>query len=321
MELISLSLNIQESDELIMPSYNFVGVANSFANLGARLVFADIDPHTMNIDSDSIARAVTDKTRAVVVMHYGGVSCNMTKIVEICQDKNLVLIEDNAQGFLCSLEDRYLGSFGDFSVISFGKMKNISCGEGGVLLYKEERHEQIIDVFYNGTNRSDFERGIVKKYEWTGKGSKFDLGEFAAAVLFPLLENGVSICAERRCKWDYLYKLLLQQEETSSLVPRGLDIFKHQGHVFYIKCKDEKHREYLINGLAERGIASAFHFSPIHASPYAQAKGYVVENDYNTILESNKILRLPIYNAITFKNLDYISEVLFKLCVDERKLA
>jgi dTDP-4-amino-4,6-dideoxygalactose transaminase len=312
LEIIALSLGLEAGDEVIMPSFNFVGVANSFVLAGANIVFADIEPNTMNICPDSIRRAIGPKTKALLVMHYAGIACEMDAIRAICEEYNLMLIEDNAQGIHCKYKGQLLGSFGDYSCISFDTMKNISCGEGGVLLFKEKHQKKIIEIFDVGTNKKAFENGLVGKYEWVCLGSKYALSEYNAAILFPLLSISEEICNLRREKWDYLYNGFLTKPEISNLLPKKSNAGEHKGHVFFIKCKNIEERDLMIKMLKESGIVGAFHFSPLHSSPYALEHKLKIERDIHTTVESDRLLRLPIYSNIEFEELDKILDLFAK---------
>lgn len=308
MELIALSIDIQEGDEIIMPSFSYVGVANSFANLGAKLVLQDIDPETMNIDSNLLESAITAKTKAVVIMHYGGVACEMKKIVEICKQRNIVLIEDNAQGIGATYHDIPLGSFGDFSCISFDSLKNISCGEGGVLLYKEKFTKSVDVCFENGTNRNDFSEGKVEYYEWVNRGSKFAISEFNAAILYPLLLNTETITDTRKERWQKLYDSIFQEEKIKHLLTPKLLLYNHNAHIFFLKCAHKKERDALMKFLNSKEISCSFHYTPLHSSVQGKKLGLHLPNDTHTTKESERLLRLPMYNTLTDSNIEYITD-------------
>jgi dTDP-4-amino-4,6-dideoxygalactose transaminase len=308
MELIALSINIQEGDEIIMPSFSYVGVANSFANLGAKLVLQDIDPETMNIDSNLLESAITAKTKAVVIMHYGGVTCEMEKIVEICKRRNIILIEDNAQGIGGTYHDIPLGSFGDFSCISFDSLKNISCGEGGVLLYKKKFEKSVAVCFENGTNRNDFSEGKVEYYEWVDRGSKFAISEFNAAILYPLLLNTETITDTRKERWQKLYDSIFQEEKIKHLLTPKLLLYNHNAHIFFLKCAHKKERDTLMKFLNSKEISCSFHYTPLHSSVQGKKLGLHLPDDKHTTKESERLLRLPMYNSLSDSDIEYIIE-------------
>lgn len=307
-EIIALSLNLGVDDEVIMPSYTYVGVANAFANQNSKIVFADIHPDTMNICPKSIERAITSKTKVLVSMHYAGVGCDMKSIQRICKQYNLIHVEDNAQGIGCKYNKQLLGSFGDFSVISFDSMKNISCNEGGVLLYKEKYENKILTTYHNGTNRVAFEKGKVSFFEWVDKGSKYYLSEYNAAILYPLLDQSNHIIEERKKKWNKLYNLLSEFPITKALIPTISSEAEHNGHIFYIKCTDNKERHHLIQYLKSEKIEAHSHYSSLHTSKYAELNNYILVDDIYTSNEAEKLLRLPMHNHLTNENIEYISE-------------
>jgi dTDP-4-amino-4,6-dideoxygalactose transaminase len=306
LEVVAIALGFNNSDEIIMPSFNFVGVGNAFVLHGAVPVFADIDPDTMNIHPDSIRRSITPKTKAVLAMHYSGVGCDMEDIMDICEEHNLILIEDNAQGIHCQHNRQLLGSFADFSVISFDSMKNISCSEGGVLLYKEKYHHKITVAYHLGTNREDFENGKVSHYEWVAKGSKFYMSEYNAAVLYPLLMCSEEICKERRAIWNMLFDLFYEEELLRKLLPLKIRDKEHNGHIFWIKCENKNERHELIKFLSSKNISSFFHYTPLHLSNFFLSCQKHSYGQLNTPSESENILRLPIYNKLSSENVKSI---------------
>lgn len=307
MELVAMSMDINLGDEIIMPSYGYVGVANAFANCGATPVFADILPKTMNIDPESIERCITPRTKAVVIVHYAGVACDTALIRRICDDNGLILIEDNAQGIGCLDGDLPLGSFGDYSCISFDQMKNVNCGEGGLLLCKDHLWPKLLTAFDNGTNRHAFELKKIERYEWVGSGSKFDMSEFSAAILLPLLQKSKSILDERRQVWKQLHDRLSLASVPSNFLPATIAETPHNGHIFFVKCKDEIERSGLMRHLSELGIACAFHFSPLHSSQRAKAENWTIDKDEHTTLESGRLLRLPVFNRLDEEGIDRIA--------------
>jgi len=310
MELIALSLEICHGDEVIMPSYCYVGVANAFANMGATLVFADVLKGNMNIDPDSIERCITSKTRAVIIMHYSGVACNTKRIRQICDDHGVILIEDAAQAIGCSDNTVPLGSLGDFTCISFDPLKNISCGEGGLLLCKKQYWQKVLSAFDNGTNRHAFELGKIETYEWVGFGSKFEMSEYTAAILYPLLHESDNVMAVRISIWRALYDKLVSIGFSDETLPTSFDISPHNGHLFYIKCANTNVRIKLIKHMKNAGIACASHFSPLHSSPRARAQRWVMDQDIHTTVESTRLLRLPMHNYLTNDDLEHISKTM-----------
>lgn len=305
LELIALTLNLSEADEVIMPTYNYVGVANAFAQTKCKIVFADTSPISMNITLESIKQNFTSNTKIVLVMHYAGFSDNIEEIKQFCDEKKIILIEDTAQGIGCSYEDRLLGSFGDFSCISFGNQKNISCGEGGVVLYKEKYHSKVIEVFNNGTNKEALEKGEVSHYEWTRLGSKFELSEFSAAILYPLLEKMEEINAARIQVWNELYAELEKNDKLKPFMPKHLKESGHNAHIFFLNINSKEIVDEFIKEFTSFNIDVKTHFSYLHNSAYN------LNNCENELFENNsKILRLPMYNMLTNENILHLKNTL-----------
>ncbi len=313
MEMIALFLDLKPGDEIILPSFTFVGVANAFVNYGARLVFADIEPDSMNIYAEGVKGLITSKTKAVIAMHYGGVACKTDALVDLCFENGLLLIEDNAQGINCTHNERLLGSYGDFSCISFDSMKNVNCSEGGLLLYKEKFHERIAPIFHNGTDRAEFDKGNVEMYQWVTKGSKFAISEYNAAVLLPLLEMSHSITNHRKERWQRMYDLMAQVPEIKKLLPKEIAQSGHRGHVFFIKCPDRSMRKEWIHEFDKNGVVAQFHYTPLHESIMARKLGFTMKNDVHTSIECQKLLRLPMHNALTDNDIDRITNLLKKI--------
>lgn len=317
LDLIAMALDLELGDEVIMPSFNYVGAANAFANTGASLVFADVEPKTMNADVQDIAANISSKTKAVLVMNYGGMGCELDTIQTLCKEKDIVLIEDNAQGIGATVYEGKLGSFGDFSCISFDSLKNISCGEGGVLLFKPAYEESVRRVFHNGTNRLLFERGEIDAYEWVSIGSKFAISEYNAAVLFPLLVNSDAIIAERREKWQLLYDALDKLEHIQPFLPIEMNKSNHNAHIFYLKFKTNRQRDLTLKFLLNEGVECSFHYTPLHSSVYGLDNSLTMRNDVYTSKESKCLLRLPIFNALDSQDVRHIAQSLNQPTVHE----
>lgn len=315
LELVAMYLNLKPNDEIILSPFNFVGVANAFVNFGAKLVFVDINPQTMNLDENLIEKSITDKTRAIVAMHYAGFTNNIYKIKDICKKYNLILIEDNAQGLGASFQNKSLGSFGDFSCISFDAMKNISCNEGGVLLCKKKYTEKI-DVIYNiGTNKLDFLTGKVEFYSWISKGSKFYMSEYNAAILYPLLIKLKTITQKRITIWNKFYHQLSSILENKIQLPQHLfQSNEHNAHIFYILLQDSKQRSLVSSVLTKSGIPNHIHYIPLNKSTRNKKHftTYTKINKCNTA--AGQLLRLPMHNYLTSSQIAYIAENLFKIC-------
>ena len=297
LEMAALLSDIQPGDEVILPSYTFVSTANAFVLRGAKLVFVDIRPDTMNIDEKLIEDAITDKTRAIVPVHYAGVGCEMDTIMDIAKRHNLVVVEDAAQGVNAFYKGRALGSIGDYGCFSFHETKNHSMGEGGAILIN--RPEQIEDaeiIREKGTDRSRFFRGQVDKYTWVNIGSSFLPSDINAAYLMAQLEMADEINENRLQSWARYNEGLqdLAQEGVIEL-PYIPEECAHNAHMFYIKTKDMEERKALISYLKERDIAAVFHYVPLHSAPAGLRFGRFHGEDRYTTKESERLLRLPMY--------------------------
>lgn len=299
-ELAAILADIKPGDEVIMPSYTFVSTADAFVLRGARVIFVDIRPDTMNIDETLIEKAVTKKTRAIVPVHYAGVSCEMDIIMDIAKRYNLYVIEDAAQGVMSSYKGKSLGTIGDYGCYSFHETKNYSMGEGGALLIKDQN--KVLDaeiIREKGTNRSQFFRGEIDKYTWIKAGSSYLPSDMNAAYLWAQLEKADEIYQNRMNAWNLYYELLknLEKEEKLSLpvVPEGCI---HNAHMFYIKTKDLNERTELIHFLKGRNIHAVFHYIPLHSSPAGKKLGIFHGEDRYTTKESERLLRLPLYYGI-----------------------
>ena len=297
LEMAALLSDIQPGDEVILPSYTFVSTANAFVLRGAKLVFVDIRPDTMNIDEKLIEDAITDKTRAIVPVHYAGVGCEMDTIMDIAKRHNLVVVEDAAQGVNAFYKGRALGSIGDYGCFSFHETKNYSMGEGGAILIN--RPEQIEDaeiIREKGTDRSRFFRGQVDKYTWVNIGSSFLPSDINAAYLMAQLEMADEINENRLQSWTRYNEGLqdLAQEGVIELpyIPKEC---AHNAHMFYIKTKDMEELKALISYLKARDIAAVFHYVPLHSAPAGLRFGRFHGEDRYTTKESERLLRLPMY--------------------------
>lgn len=297
LEMAALLSDIQPGDEVILPSYTFVSTANAFVLRGAKLVFVDIRPDTMNIDEKLIEDAITDKTRAIVPVHYAGVGCEMDTIMDIAKKHNLVVVEDAAQGVNAFYKGRALGSIGDYGCFSFHETKNYSMGEGGAILIN--RPEQIEDaeiIREKGTDRSRFFRGQVDKYTWVNIGSSFLPSDINAAYLMAQLEMADEINENRLQSWAR-YNEGLQDLAKEGVIelPYIPEECAHNAHMFYIKTKDMEERKALISYLKERDIAAVFHYVPLHSAPAGLRFGRFHGEDRYTTKESERLLRLPMY--------------------------
>ncbi|MBD5468229.1 MAG: dTDP-4-amino-4,6-dideoxygalactose transaminase [Lachnospiraceae bacterium] len=300
-ELAALLCNIGPGDEVIMPAYTFVSTANAFVLRGAKPVFVDIRPDTMNIDETLIEAAVNEKTKAIVPVHYAGIACEMDTIMDIAARHKLYVIEDAAQGVLSTYKGRALGTIGDFGCYSFHETKNYSMGEGGALLIKDFKFAEEAEILREkGTNRAKFYRGQVDKYTWVNLGSSYLPGDMNAAYLWAQLEMADEINEKRRSLFD------LYDEQLAPLAERGLiecpqipDGCVGNGHMYYIKVKDIEERTELIRFLEEHEIMAVFHYIPLHTAPAGKQFGTFFGEDRYTTKESERLLRLPMYYELT----------------------
>lgn len=309
-ELAAILTDIEPGDEVIMPSYTFVSTADAFVLRGAKVVFVDIRPDTMNIDENLIENAITERTKAIVPVHYAGVSCEMDKICEIAEKYNLYVIEDAAQGMMSFYKGKALGTIGDFGCYSFHETKNYSMGEGGALLIKnKEDIEKAEIVREKGTNRSKFFRGQIDKYTWVDAGSSYLPSELNAAYLWAQMEGADKILNNRMNTWNLYYNKLKPLENKGILeLPQIPKECKHNAHMFYIKVFDLSERTSLINYLKEKNISAVFHYIPLHSSPAGLKFGKFVGEDKYTTTESERLLRLPLYYGLEETKVDYIAD-------------
>ncbi|MED4884125.1 dTDP-4-amino-4,6-dideoxygalactose transaminase [Bacillus smithii] len=310
LEMAAILADIQPGDEIIAPSYTFVSTVNAFVLRGAKIVFVDIRPDTMNIDEKLIETAITEKTKAIVPVHYAGVSCEMDKIMEIANKHNLYVIEDAAQGVMSRYKGKALGTIGDIGCYSFHETKNYSMGEGGAILIQDQSKIERAEIIREkGTNRSKFFRGQVDKYTWVDVGSSYLPSEINAAYLFAQLEEAKTINNNRLKIWNQYYDGLqdLQQEGFIELpyVPNECD---HNAHMFYIKCKNLEERTRLIRYLKEHNIQATFHYVPLHSSEAGLKYGEFSGEDKYTTKESERLLRLPLYYNMELSNVEYVIE-------------
>lgn len=300
-EMAAILCNIQPGDEVIMPSYTFVSTADAFVLRGAKAVFVDIRPDTMNIDEKLIEAAITEKTKAIVPVHYAGVSCEMDTIMDIAKKNNLFVVEDAAQGILSTYKGKQLGTIGDYGCYSFHETKNYSMGEGGALLIKDANNAEMAEIVREkGTNRSKFFRGQIDKYTWVEAGSSYLPSELNAAYLYAQLENAEVIFNDRMNSWNKYYERLKPLADEGKIelpvVPEGCT---HNAHMFYIKAKDLKERTELISFMKENGIGCVFHYIPLHSAPAGQKYGRFSGEDVYTTKESERLARLPLYYGLT----------------------
>lgn len=309
-EMAALLCDIKPGDEVIMPSYTFVSTANAFVLNGASVVFVDIRPDTMNIDENLIEAAVTEKTKAIVPVHYAGVSCEMDKIMEIANKYNLKVIEDAAQGVMSEYKGQPLGTIGDYGCFSFHETKNYSMGEGGCLLIRDKEMSEKAEIIREkGTNRSKFFRGEIDKYTWVSAGSSYLPSELNAAYLYAQLEQAQAIYDDRMGSWNLYYELLSPLSETGKIsLPTVPDGCRHNAHMFYIKAADLKERSALIDYLKAQKIFSVFHYIPLHTAPAGLQYGKFHGEDIYTTKESERLLRLPMYYGLKPEDIHFVCE-------------
>lgn len=308
-EMAALLCDIKPGDEVIMPSYTFVSTADAFVLRGARAVFVDIRPDTMNLDEKLIEDAITSRTRAIVPVHYAGVCCEMDTIMDIARRHGLYVVEDAAQAVCSTYKGRPAGTIGDFGCYSFHETKNFSMGEGGALLIKDEKYIENAEVIREkGTNRSKFFRGQIDKYTWVDAGSSYLPSELNAAYLYAQLEKAEEINEARMACWNKYYECLKPLEEKGCIeLPRIPQECAHNAHMFYIKAADLKERTRLIEFLKTKGIESVFHYIPLHTSPAGQRFGIFAGEDKYTTKESERLLRLPMFYGLELDDVERIS--------------
>ena len=309
LEMAALLCDIKEGDEVILPSYTFVSTADAFVLRGATPVFVDIRPDTMNIDETLIEAAITEKTKAIAVVHYAGVACEMDTIMDIARRHHLLVVEDAAQAIMCSYKGRPLGTIGDFGCFSFHETKNFSMGAGGALLIRDVKYIEAAEILREkGTDRSKYFRGQVDKYRWMNYGSSYLPSEMNAAYLYAQLEMADKINQTRLERWKQYYKLLSPLQEAGKIelpvIPEGC---VQSGHMFYIKTKDQEERDRLIAFMKENDILTVFHYVPLHSAPAGLKFGRFHGEDIYTTKESERLLRLPMFYQLTREQVELIA--------------
>ena len=313
-ELAALLADIRPGDEVIMPSYTFVSTADAFVLRGATPVFVDIRPDTMNINEKLIEDAITERTKAIVPVHYAGVGCEMDAIMDIAGRHNLMVIEDAAQGIMSTYKGQALGAIGDMGCFSFHETKNFSMGEGGALLMKDARFVEDAEIFREkGTDRSKFFRGQVDKYRWVNYGSSYLPSDMNAAYLWAQLELADEITKARMDRWNQ-YDALLRDLADKGLIEQPFvpDYCTHNAHMYYIKVRDLEQRSDFINFMKSKDVLTVFHYVPLHTAPAGLKYGRFHGEDNFTTRESDRLVRLPMYYALTEDDVNYICE-----CVHE----
>ena len=317
LEMAALLLDIKEGDEVIMPSFTFVSTANAFVLRGAKIVYVDIRPDTMNMDEQLIEAAISDRTRAIVPVHYAGVACEMDTIMDIAKRHNLAVVEDAAQGVMSEYKGRMLGSIGNIGCYSFHETKNYSMGEGGAILLNYSSNDQYEDttamieqaeiIREKGTNRSKFFRGQIDKYTWMDKGSSYLPSDILAAYLWAQLEIADQIYNRRMAIWNKYYEGLKPLADRGYIeLPVIPEECKHNAHIFYIKTRNLDERTRFINYMNDNDILTVFHYIPLHQSPAGKRFGVFSGEDRYTTKESERLVRLPLYYSLDDQTVGYI---------------
>ena len=301
LDMAAFLCGIQPGDEVILPSFTFSSTANSFVLAGAKLVFVDIRPDTMNIDETRIEAAITDKTKAICAMHYAGVACEMDTIMDIAHRHNLIVVEDAAQGVMSSYKGKALGTIGDIGCYSFHETKNYSMGEGGAIVINNPdmiEHAEILRE--KGTNRAKFFRGQVDKYTWVEFGDSYLPSDLNAAYLWAQLEIADEINNDRLNSWNEYYSAFVPLRDKGLVgLPTIPDGCVHNAHMFYLKCRSLEERTKLIAFLKQRDVLAVFHYVPLHSAPAGLKYGRFDGEDIYTTAESDKLVRLPMYYKLT----------------------
>ncbi len=314
LELSALLLEVGPGDEVIMPSYTFVTTATAFALRGATPVFVDIRPDTLNLNENLVESAITERTRAIVPVHYAGVACDMSALAQLADAYSLALVEDAAQGMCATYNGQPLGTVGALGAISFHETKNVTCGHGGVLVVNDEQLMTRAEVLSDkGTNRSSFFRGQVDKYTWTDVGSAYALSDLAAAFLWPQLQESASITENRRQLWNEYHSGFADAEREGLLrrpvIPDGCD---HNAHMYYLIMPDRAARDRLIAELEQARINAVFHYIPLHSSPAGRRYGRTHASLAVTDDMSDRLVRLPMWNGMTPALIDRVIDAVVK---------
>ena len=301
LEMAALMCDLQPGDEVILPSFTFSSTATAFVLAGAKLVFVDVRPDTMNIDETKIEAAITDKTKVICAMHYAGVACEMDTIMDIARRHGLKVVEDAAQGVMSTYKGKALGTIGDFGCFSFHETKNYSMGEGGALLIRDPEYNERAEILREkGTNRAKFFRGQVDKYTWVDYGSSYLPSEMNAAYLYAQLLEADRINHDRLASWNAYYEAFAPLEQAGKVelpaLPEGC---VHNAHMFWLKLHDLEERTAFIQHLKDNGVQAVFHYIPLHSAPAGLKFGVFAGEDVYTTTESERLVRLPLYYGLT----------------------
>ncbi|ASN04613.1 dTDP-4-amino-4,6-dideoxygalactose transaminase [Virgibacillus necropolis] len=314
LEMTALLIDATEGDEIIMPSYTFVSTANAYALKGAAIRFVDVQADTMNIDPIAIEHAITEHTKAIVVVHYAGIACDMDEIMKIADRHDLWVIEDAAQALLSTYKGKPLGTIGHFGTISFHETKNYTCGEGGALLINHESAVNRAEIIQEkGTNRSQFLKGMVDKYTWRDIGSSYLLSDINAAYLYAQFQFADKINEDRIDSWNHYYETLKPLMKTGKIsLPYVPDECVHNGHMFYVKTENEKVRQQLIDYLKDQSVMAVSHYVPLHSSHAGEMYGKFIGEDQFTTKDSERIVRLPLYYGMEEEDINHVVNHLYK---------
>lgn len=308
LEMAALLCDLQPDDEVILPSFTFSSTATAFVLVGAKLIFVDIKPETMNIDESKIEAAITEKTRVICAVHYAGVPCEMDIIMDIARRHNLLVVEDAAQGVMSTYKGKALGTIGDFGAFSFHETKNYSMGEGGALIIGDSEYNEKAEILREkGTDRSRFFRGQIDKYTWVGYGSSYLPSDLNAAYLWAQLEQADVINNARLKLWNSYYTALQPLAQQGKLVlPTVPEGCVHNAHMFYFKCRDLQERSAMIVHLKQCGVMAVFHYIPLHSAPAGIKYGVFSGEDKYTTKESERLLRLPLYYGLKQEEANHV---------------
>ena len=315
LEMAAILAGVSEGDEVIMPSFTFVSTANAYALRGAVPVFVDVREDTLNLDEEKVADAITDRTRAILPVHYAGVGCEMDAICALAADHGLAVIEDAAQALACTYKGRALGAIGEMGCLSFHETKNVHCGEGGALLVNDAALTERAEIVQEkGTNRGQFFRGQVDKYTWVDLGSSFLTSEVTAAFLWAQLEQAEDITRRRLDIWERYHEQFAELEERGALRrPVIPDHCTHNAHMYYLLLPDRAARDGLISGLAEHDIQAVFHYVPLHSAPAGLRVGRASGSLEVTDSASDRLVRLPLWPGLPDAEVDRIADAVVKL--------
>ena len=312
LEMSALLLNLKTGDEVIVPAFTFVSTASAFMLYGAKPVFVDVQHDTLNINPESVEAAITERTRAICVVHYGGVACEMKKLSEIAKRHDLVLIEDNAHGLFAKYKHQYLGTFGSLATQSFHETKNITCGEGGALIVNDPKLAERAEILREkGTDRAKFLRGQVDKYTWVDVGSSWVISDLLAAILCGQLERADDIYVKRMRIWNrYNIELTNWAENNNVMTPVVPDGCDHTGHVFFLRLATANSRDQFIRHLRDHGILAVFHYQPLHLSTVGRSLGGREGQFPVTEKAGDCLVRLPLFNSLTDAEQSFIIDTI-----------